>query len=128
MTGAAPAWGTTQRTSDPTFPCAEWRGKIQLRLCVTAADDPGVIKDAAQPLPERLLKRALRPWPPEPPTRRYELRAAVLMGADLGGLSDDDEPIAGGDASQTRPGAAHNSRPITALLTPPPPPPFPLSP
>ena len=84
-----------QLKDNAKFYSSEWRGKLQLRLCVTAADDPDVVKDASQPLPERLLKRALRPLPPEPPTKRYELRAAVLMGSDLGGLSDDDVKVDG---------------------------------
>ena len=50
-----------QLKDNAKFYSSEWRGKLQLRLCVTAADDPDVVKDASQPLPERLLKRALRP-------------------------------------------------------------------
>ena len=59
---------------------SEWRGKVLLSLSVEQVDD-------AHPLPEKLLKRPIRPNAQHErrhaPTRRYQLRCAVLMGSDL---------------------------------------------
>ena len=59
---------------------SEWRGKVLLSLSVEKVDD-------AHPLPEKLLKRPIRPNAAHErrlaPTRRYQLRCAVLMGSDL---------------------------------------------